>query len=316
MMPQRDGPVQAIEAIRLKLPNVVIKHDEPMSNHTTFKIGGPVYAMLFPENTDELIKINEILKTYEITPFILGNGSNILATDKRLDLIVVKTSKTNNISFIDKEDPAEQENLIITVDAGVLLSEAAVFAYKNGLTGLEFAHGIPGTIGGAVVMNAGAYGREMKDVVYSTTVYDSVVGKKELTAADNEFSYRKSRFITSGETVLSTVLQLETGKVEDIKQKMRDLENRRHKSQPLDFPSAGSTFKRPKEGYAAALIEQAGLKGHTIGGAQVSEKHTGFIINRGNASFSDTVALIEHIQKEVSKQFGILLEPEIKILYK
>jgi len=309
-----DKSIHAIEMIRRELPNVVIKPDEPLANHTTFKVGGPVFAMLFPESTVELTAINELLRRYDISPFIIGNGSNILASDKKHDLIVLKTSNINNISLLEETTSVEQGYRDITVDTGVLLSKAAEFAYENELTGLEFAHGIPGSAGGAVVMNAGAYGREMKDVVYSTTVYSTTDGKKELTAEDNDFSYRKSRFLNSNEIVLSTVLRIKKGNKEDIGSKMDEFKTLRQNSQPLDFPSGGSTFKRPKEGYAAVLIEQAGLRGYTIGGAQVSEKHTGFIVNKGNASFKDIKTLIEHVQETVLKQFGIDLDLEVKIL--
>jgi len=309
-----DRSIHAIETIRRELPNVVIKPDEPLANHTTFRVGGPVFAMLFPESTDELTAITGLLCKYDISPFIIGNGSNILASDKKHDLIVLKTSNINNISLLEETASAGQGHRDIKVDTGVLLSKAAEFAYENELTGLEFAHGIPGTAGGAVVMNAGAYGREMKDVVYSTTVLSRAAGNIELTAADNEFSYRKSRFLDSNEIVLSTVLRLEKGQKEKIGQKMHEFDTRRQNSQPLDLPSGGSTFKRPKEGYAAALIEQAGLRGYTVGGAQVSTIHTGFIVNKGNASFKDIMALIKHVQEVVSKQFDIKLETEIKIL--
>ena len=314
IVPHRDRHVQVIEAIKREVPNVVLKLNESLKNHTTFKVGGPVFAMLFPKNIIELTAINELLGRYDISPFIIGNGSNILASDKKHDLIVLKTLNIRNISLLEETASTKQRHRDITVDSGVLLSEAAVFAYENGLTGLEFAHGIPGTTGGAVVMNAGAYGREMKDIVFTTSVYNAASGMKELTAADSEFSYRHSRFINTSDIVLSSVFRLEKGEKAVIKQKMKEFELRRQSSQPLDFPSGGSTFKRPKEGYAAAFIEQAGLKGYTIGGAQVSEKHTGFIVNRGNASFNDVISLIKYVQDVVLKQFDINLEPEVRIL--
>jgi len=309
-----DRLIHAIETIRSELPSVVIKPDEPMVNHTTFKVGGPVFAMLFPESAKKLKEICGILDRYDITPFIIGNGSNILADDKKLDYIVIKTSNIKDILLLDTEASVKQKYRDIIVDAGAQLSGAAVFAYENGLTGLEFAHGIPGTAGGAIVMNAGAYGREIKDVVISTTVYVEKTGSRELTAAENEFSYRQSRFSKTNEIVLSAVIRLEKGNKESIKNKIDDFNSRRKKSQPLEFPSCGSIFKRPEEGYAAAYIEQAGLKGYKIGGAQISEKHAGFIINRGDASFTDIIKLIEHVQEVVLKRSGVKLELEAKIL--
>jgi len=189
-----------------------------------------------------------------------------------------------------------------------------MFAYEHGLTGFEFAHGIPGTVGGAIVMNAGAYGGEMKDVVVSTTAYNKDLGIHTLTAAENDFSYRHSRFSDSSDIVLSAVIRLQKGDKDAIMHKMLELSARRRESQPLELPSGGSTFKRPKEGYAAQLIEQAGLKGFSIGGAEVSQKHSGFIVNNGNATFSDVMAVIEHVQKEVFNKFFVELEPEIKIV--
>jgi len=278
-----------------------------LKDYTTFRIGGTVGQMYFPESQAELTEVCKTLEGLKITPFILGNGSNILASDEDLDIVVINTTKLTGISL-------NEERNEISVEAGVLLSKLAVFAYENGLTGLEFAHGIPGTVGGAVVMNAGAYGGEMKDVVVSTTAYNKDLGIHTLTAAENEFGYRHSRFSGTSDIVLSADIRLRKGDKTDIKQKMDELALRRRESQPLDLPSGGSTFKRPKEGYAAALIEQAGLKGFSIGGAGVSEKHSGFIVNNGNATFSDVMAVIEHVQKEVFNKFGVELEPEIKIV--
>ena len=305
---------KAIKLIKDKLPGVDIRLNEPLGKHTTFKIGGPVSAMIFPESADCITVICDILNENEITPLIIGNGSNILADDNTHDIIVVSTSGLTDISFVDSNIFSSQEYTGIKADAGVLLSNLAVFACENSLTGLEFSHGIPGTVGGAVVMNAGAYGGEIKDVVYETTAYNSRDGKLMLTAADNDFSYRKSIFSTNNDLLLSTTFKLKKGIKEDIRQTMDDLSIRRNESQPLTYASAGSTFKRPKEGYAAALIEQAGLKGFSVGGAQVSEKHSGFIINRGDATFSDVMAIIEHVQEAVFKQTGIQLEPEVKII--
>ena len=303
-----------VKTIKSKLPNTEIKLDEPLKNHITFKIGGPVSAMIFPENTDNMTAVFDILNENKITPLIIGNGSNILASDSRLEIIALSTSRLTDISLIDSEILCSEECMGIKADAGVLLSNLAVFACENGLAGLEFVHGIPGTVGGAVVMNAGAYGGEIKDVIFETIAYNAKKGVLTLTAADNDFSYRHSRFSDNDDILLSTIFKLKKSDSAEIKKTMEDLYKRRNKSQPLEFASSGSTFKRPKEGYSAALIEQAGLKGYSVGGAQVSEKHSGFIINRGNATFFDVIAIIEHVQEVVYKQTGIILEPEVEII--
>ncbi|MCL2663055.1 MAG: UDP-N-acetylmuramate dehydrogenase [Oscillospiraceae bacterium] len=304
-----------INDITRKLPNALVKLNESIKEYTTFKIGGSVSIMIFPGSTACLEEICRILSEHKIVPLVIGNGSNILADDRHLDIVVINTSKINSISIVDIEDTTSQEYCYIEVEAGALLSDIAEFACENELTGFEFAHGIPGTAGGAVVMNAGAYGGEMKDVIYSTTAYNSTEGAYTLTAADNEFSYRKSKFSDTGDIIFSAVIRLEKGDKSKIKKTMDELYVRRHKSQPLDFPSGGSTFKRPKEDcYAASLIEQAGLKGFSIGDAGISEKHTGFIINKGNATFKDVIAVIEHVQDTVFKQIGVILSPEIKII--
>jgi len=304
----------AIAEINDKLPGLKIKANEPFWLHTTFKVGGPVSAMLFPDSTEAVVIICDILNRYDISPYILGNGSNILASDENHEIIVINTSNLAGISVQKSCGDSLTKSCDIKADAGVLLSKLAVFAYENALCGLEFAHGIPGTVGGAVVMNAGAYGGEIKDVVYETIAYNTKNGVFTLTAADNEFSYRSSFFTKSNDILLSAVFRLIPGDKEKIKQKMDDLNERRIKSQPLDFASAGSTFKRPEEGYAAALIEQAGLKGFKIGGAKVSEKHSGFIVNTGTATYSDIMAVIDSVQEIVLKETGVKLEPEIKIV--
>jgi len=308
-----------INDITHRLPNIIVKLDEPIKDYTTFKIGGSVSVMIFPDSMDCLADICGILSEHEIIPLVIGNGSNILADDNHLDLVAVNTSMLNGISALgynwDAEDSASPEYYDIEVEAGALLLDIAVFACDKGLTGLEFAHGIPGTVGGAVVMNAGAYGGEMKDVVYSTTAYNFSTGKYILTATDNEFSYRKSRFSDIEDIIFSAVIRLEKGDKNTIKNTMDELYARRRESQPLEFPSGGSTFKRPQEDcYAASLIEQAGLRGFEIGDAQVSKKHTGFIINKGNATFADVIAVIENVQNTVFKRSGIRLIPEIKII--
>ena len=293
-----------IEAIKKEWLTVAVKRDEPLRNHTTFKVGGAVRLMCFPENVKCAARLFELLCENGEVPYILGNGSNILADDKDHDIAVINTSKLRNIALTDT---------VITADSGVLLSEIAFFAYKHGLTGLEFAHGIPGSLGGAIVMNAGAYDGEMKDVVRATNIYNTTAGVTTIRDEEHAFSYRNSIFTNNNDIILSSELRLKKGDADVIKQKMDEFANRRATSQPLDKPSAGSIFKRPKDNYAAVLIEQAGLKGFATGGAQVSEKHAGFVINTGNATFCDIMAVIEYVQETVEKQCGVKLEMEVSI---
>ena len=288
------------------LPNLKWAADEPMAKHTSFRIGGPAKRMAFPKTREQLVVLMGFLQDAGVKPLLIGNGTNLLVADKGLDTVVIDTS--TELSHIELTDEGE-----IAADAGVSLSKLALFAWKNGLTGLEFAHGIPGTLGGGVVMNAGAYGGELKDVVTEVTaLYPD--GVKVLTPAELDFSYRHSVFSAGEGIVLGAKVKLESGDPDAIKAKMDDLMARRKASQPLELPSAGSTFKRPAGGYAAALIDAAGLKGYAVGGAQVSEKHAGFVVNRGGASFDDVLRLIEHIQNEVHRVSGIELEPEVKII--
>ena len=301
-----DAISQALEIVYDRLPKTVIKLDEPMKNHTSFKIGGPVRAMFFPESAAVLGELSAVLGGYGIFPLIIGNGTNLLADDGALDLIVVNMLGLNSITRTGDHE--------MRADAGVSLSRLAVSACEYGLTGLEFAHGIPGTLGGAVSMNAGAYDTEMADVVCSTTVLSADRGQVTLTGADLGFSYRHSRFSESGEVILTSDIKLCKGDTISIRAKMDQLGDRRRESQPLEMPSAGSIFKRPGAGYAAELIDLAGLKGYTYGGAQVSEKHSGFIVNRGDASFLDVMAVIDHVRETVLKQHGVELELEVKIV--
>jgi len=297
---------QALEAVQYKLPRVKFKLMEPLKHHTSFRIGGPVRAMFFPNRLTALTDLCGLLHEYGVVPVIMGNGTNLLADDKALEMVVVNTMGLNS-----REQTGETR---ITAGAGVLVSKLAVFASELGLSGLEFAHGIPGTLGGAVSMNAGAYGGEMKDVISGSTVYNPEKGVFSITAEEHGFSYRHSRFSECGDVILSSVVDLEKGDTDMIREKMGELYNRRRESQPIDMPSAGSAFKRPETGFAASFIEQAGLKGYLSGGAQVSEKHAGFIINRGGATFADVMAVIRHVRETVVEQFGVELEPEIKII--
>ena len=295
-----------LDAVQIELPEIECRTDEQMKNHTSFRVGGPVQAMFFPTNADETARLYQLLLSHEISPLILGNGTNLLVTDGPLKLAVINMMKMRSMEYT-----AEFE---ITADAGVMLSKLAVFASECGLSGLEFAHGIPGSLGGAVNMNAGAYGGEMKDIVTRTKALCPEAGIFDISSAEHDFSYRHSRFSNGKEIILSTSVRLVHGDKQSIKAKMDELSAKRRSSQPLDMPSAGSTFKRPKDGYAGTLIEQAGLKGYTSGGAQVSEKHAGFVINKGNATFSDIMRVVEHVREVIFKQYGIELELEVKVI--
>lgn len=293
--------------IKEKLPDMRAAFNEPMNRHTSFHIGGPAAIMAFPATAFEIASVCEIADEAGIKPFVFGNGTNLLVQDEPLNIFAVKTfDGLSSIELIGEDK--------IIAGSGALLSKIAVYAQKNGLTGLEFAHGIPGTLGGAVSMNAGAYGGEMKHVVKSTEYIDEDFKKKCITGSAHEFSYRHSAFSDTNKIIIGSVLQLSKGEPNAIKEKMSELSEKRRGSQPLELPSAGSAFKRPKGGYAAALIDEAGLKGFVVGGAQVSEKHAGFIVNRGGASCDDVLRLIEHIRETVFRKSGITLETEIKII--
>lgn len=291
------------------LPDLKWAADEPMAKHTSFRIGGPAKRMAFPKTREQLVVLMGFLQDAGVKPLLIGNGTNLLVADKGLDTVVIDTSA--ELSHIELTDEGE-----IAADAGVSLAKLALFAWKNGLTGLEFAHGIPGSVGGAVCMNAGAYGGEMQQVVHSATVLFPDDGVRTLRGEELRFSYRHSLLTDRPEAVvLRVVFQLTAGRPEEIRQKMEELMTRRKTSQPLEYPSAGSTFKRPEGYFAAALIDQCGLKGMTVGGAQVSEKHAGFVINRGGATCADVTALMAVIQQRVWEEKGVRLEPEIKMIH-
>ena len=295
------------EAVKKKYPEINLRFNEKMSDHTSFRIGGPVPVMLFPTDAQQLQGICLLMREYEARPLVIGNGTNLLVSDGPLSYAAVKTY--DRLGKIERTGNTE-----ITAGSGVLLSRLSAFAQEQGLTGLEFAHGIPGTLGGAVTMNAGAYGGEMRGVVRKTLFLDNELKMTEVAEDQHDFSYRHSRFSDREDIIVASVISLKRADPQAIRFKMDELATRRRFSQPLNYPSAGSTFKRPKKGYAAAMIEQAGLKGYAVGGAQVSEKHAGFVVNRGGATFDDVRNVMEHIQENVLKVFGILLEPEIKII--
>lgn len=288
------------------LPDLEWVCDEPMAKHTSFRIGGPARRMAFPKTREQLVVLAGLLQEAGIEPLLLGNGTNLLVADEGLDTVVVNTSA--QLSRVEQTGECE-----LTADAGVSLCQLALFAWKQGLAGLAFAHGIPGTLGGGVVMNAGAYGGELKDVIADVTaLYPD--GVRTLTADEMGFSYRHSAFSSGEGIVLGAKLKLEPGDPNAIKAKMDELMARRKASQPLEFPSAGSTFKRPQGHYAGPLIESCGLKGARIGGAEVSCKHAGFVVNAGGATCADVLALMEKVQKTVFDTYGVLLEPEVKIV--
>lgn len=288
------------------LPDLEWVCDEPMAKHTSFRIGGPARRMALPKTREQLVVLAGLLQEAGIEPLLLGNGTNLLVADEGLDTVVINTSA--QLSRVEQTGECE-----LTADAGVSLCQLALFAWKQGLAGLAFAHGIPGTLGGGVVMNAGAYGGELKDVIADVTaLYPD--GVRTLTADEMGFSYRHSVFSSGEGIVLGAKLKLEPGDPNAIKAKMDELMARRKASQPLEFPSAGSTFKRPPGHYAGPLIESCGLKGARIGGAEVSCKHAGFVVNAGGATCADVLALMEKVQKTVFDTYGVLLEPEVKIV--
>ena len=289
-----------------KLPNVELRFDEPMSRHTSFRIGGPVAVMAFPKNGEELAQILNVSALLDTKPAILGAGTNVLAPDAGMDGLV--------ICLKDCMGGMEQtgENTI-RVAAGVTMTRAAMFAANLGLSGLEFAHGIPGTVGGGVYMNAGAYGGEIKDVCVSVDVMDHNGSITRRTAEEMKFSYRHSVLEDEGGIVLSAEFALTPASSEDVKARMKELQAKRSAAQPLDLPSAGSAFKRPVGGFAAALIDQAGLKGYTVGGAGISTKHAGFAVNLGGATAADVQDLLRQVSDIVYEKSGIRLEPEVRI---
>ncbi len=283
-----------------------VKLYEPMKKHTTFRIGGPADYYLCPHSTEELQKILQICKEKKLDFFVLGNGSNLLVSDKGYRGAVIQLWKNFSDIMVKGTD--------ITVKAGALLSKVAAEALEAGLTGMEFASGIPGTMGGAVMMNAGAYGGEMKDIIKEVTILTKEGEIQTFSKEEMEFGYRTSIVKEKGYVVISVVLQLKKGDRTEIRKVMDDLKERRVTKQPLDMPSAGSTFKRPEGYFAGKLIMDAGLRGFSVGDAQISEKHCGFIVNKGNATAADVLGLIGEVQKRVQEQFGVTLHPEVKFL--
>lgn len=288
------------------LKDVELRFYEPLSRHTSFRIGGPAEVMAFPKDPSQLAQVLGAAAKLDCVPVILGAGTNVLAPDDGMKGLI--------ICLKDALDGIEQLNdTTIRVMAGVTMTRAAVFAANLGLSGLEFAHGIPGTVGGGVYMNAGAYGGEICQVCTQVAVMDTDGTVRLLGNEEMEFSYRHSRLEEESGIVLYADFALTPAPKEQIKEKMQELMNKRKTSQPLDLPSAGSAFKRPVGGYAAALIDQAGLKGFQVGGAAISTKHAGFAVNVGGATAEDVVALLRQVSDRVYEMSGIRLEPEVRI---
>ena len=293
--------------LRQALPELEIRENEPMSAHCSFKIGGPARLMLLPASAGEAAAVLGLLRREGVRTLIMGNGTNLLVPDEGYDGAVVCMSRPcSDIELIGETK--------IRAGSGATLAATAVFAAEHSLTGLEFAHGIPGSVGGGTAMNAGAYGGEMRDVVESVEFVDLDGQIKTLEASELGMSYRHSVFSDTDKLITSVTFALTPGDAGAIRERMRELIEKRRASQPLDMPSAGSTFKRPANGYAAAMIDAAGLKGERVGGAMVSTKHAGFVINAGGASYEDVVALMREIRRRVYEREGVLLEPEVKLM--
>ena len=280
--------------------------DEPMSRHTTFKIGGNARLLVYPEGEEQISRIVKCARDNGIRLVTIGNGSNLLVADEGIDAcVMVLDERMGDIRLIDEET--------VYAPAGVMLIRLCRFALEHGLSGLEFAYGIPGTCGGGAFMNAGAYGGEMKDVLYRCDHVDANGEKGYLEGDDLKLSYRHSAYYDNGCVITGLYLKLKKGNKDEIKAKMEDLLSRRRTKQPLEFPSAGSTFKRPEGYFAGALIEECGLKGKSVGDAQVSEKHAGFVINRGNATCNDVLELCRFCSDTVYREKGVKLEMEIRV---
>ena len=284
----------------------VIK-DAPMKKYTSFRCGGNASMLVIPNSVNCLKQIIDFCNSKSIKPLIIGNGSNLLVTDNGINGVVIKIG--SDISKIELLDETT-----IRCEAGASLKSICMFALENSLSGLEFAYGIPGTLGGAVYMNAGAYGGEMKDVLVSTTHIDSNGDFGELSQENLNLIYRGSAYTDNDYTIVSAVMKLKKADKKDIKEAMDDKLQRRKDKQPLEYPSAGSTFKRPEGYFAGALIEDCGLKGYTVGGAQVSEKHAGFVINKNNATCSDVLGVIEKVKQTVKKETGVELQCEVLLM--
>ena len=299
-----------IKKIQGNVPEDRVLINEPMSRHTSFRIGGPAAAFVTVNDEEELAAVMAAVTGAGAEHMIIGNGSNLLVSDEGYPGIMIKLGGNFESIECDAEDHCR-----VRVGAAMLMSRTAAFLTENGLSGFEFASGIPGSIGGAVFMNAGAYGGEIKDVVRTVLVMDpDGTNPRTVSNTDMQFSYRHSMAEDEGVLILSAEMELAEDDPEAIAARVAELQFKRNSKQPVNWPSAGSTFKRPVGGYAAALIEQSGLKGYTVGGAQVSEKHSGFVINTGGASCEDVLEVMRHIRETVFADSGILLEPEVRLI--
>jgi len=291
--------------LKILSPETGIKYNEPMKNHTSFRVGGPADVLVIPKCSDDISKIINLSRENNIDCFIMGNGSNLIVKDGGYRGVIIKLTELNHIYV---------EGTNIIAQAGALLSAVSNEAWKHSLKGMEFASGIPGTVGGAVTMNAGAYGPEMKDVVLWAKVSDRDGNIFKLSNEELELGYRDSIIQRKNYVVLEACFGLEEGEADKIKARMDELNKRRADRQPLTYPSAGSTFKRPNGYFAAQLIDESGLKGTSYGGAMVSEKHAGFIINYNNATAADILNLIKIVQDKVRERYHVEMEPEVKII--
>ncbi len=292
--------------IRDIIPEENIFINEPMKNHTTFRIGGPADILVKPSDIEQIKNVCMACRTENEPYMIIGNGSNVLVSDDGIRGVV--------ILLLDNYDRIRVENDIITAQAGARLSKIGAAALRGSLTGFEFACGIPGTLGGACIMNAGAYGGEMKDILLGVTAMDKDGNIREYEPHEMQLGYRTSRFAREGLIVLEAKMQLQKGNQSEIEAYMKDLAARRREKQPLEYPSAGSTFKRPEGYFAGKLIMDAGLRGYSVGDACVSEKHCGFVVNKGAATAEDVCTLMKNVSEKVKAEFGVELEPEVRII--
>lgn len=295
---------------RREAPELTVLEGEPMAGHTTFRIGGPARWLVVPKSGEEAARALALCGRAGITPVFLGNGSNLLVADEGYDGVVLSTAGLRQLEVL----PAHEGEKRLYAQGGVLLSQLAALALREGATGLEFAQGIPGSVGGGIRMNAGAYGGELAGVTEWVDALDAHGRALRLTAGECNFGYRHSRFCEEPLLVVGAAFRLTPGEPEAIRAKMAELAQRRREKQPLEYPSAGSTFKRPPGHFAAALIDECGLKGLRVGDAEVSTKHAGFVVNRGKATAREVRALIRRVQEEVWRRTGVALEPEVEFL--
>lgn len=294
-----------VKIVSGELPELKLMTNEPMRDHTTFRVGGPADIFVCPDSK-EMPVVLRLAKKHQVPVTVIGNGSNLLVSDRGIRGLVIEIG--------NRMDEIVVEGTRIRAGAGALLSKVAQIAAGASLGGMEFAAGIPGSIGGAVVMNAGAYGGEIKDIIVSATVLDADGNVQKLTKEELDLSYRHSCIMDKNYYVMEAEFELCSKPEEEIRSVMAELRQKRLEKQPLEFPSAGSTFKRPEGYFAGKLIQDAGLRGYQVGDAQVSEKHCGFVINRGNASAADILQLIRDVQQKVKENFGVTLETEVRIL--